>query len=346
MGTEIVQSKGNGGGQIMTGMDAQKERDMRDLVRRAIFPDATDDELSLYVHDCQRQGVHPLDRLIHPTIRTDKKTGQRRYTPITSIDLMRSRADEEGTYAGNDEPTYEGEPNRPGFSATVVVWKIVGGVRCPFPGTARWEEYYPGDEQGFMWRAKGPLMLGKCAEARALRKAFPRKLGRMYAREEMDRVDEGWSDVTAIVPAHTPAPARVPTATVVQPTPRAPQPQSAPPVEQHHGQPVESKPVEPGTGQAPGRPSVDWNIPAGKGKRMKMSEASDDHLAKFIQWQEAERDAGKWAAQWAQRNQEQLDRAKEWLAFKAVEEAALRSSEPPQDDVPPPDAQGEFDDAF
>lgn len=154
------------------------------LVKRTVFPGSTNDELALYVHDCNRQGVSPLDRLIHPTVRTDKR-GNRKYTPITSIDLMRSRAEATGEYAGNDEPVFKGNVKSDDFTASVTVWKMVAGQRCPFTATARWTEYKPSED--FMWNRMPHLMLGKVAEALALRKAFPRNLSGLYAKEEMDQ---------------------------------------------------------------------------------------------------------------------------------------------------------------
>lgn len=40
--------------------------EQKELVRNMVFKGANDDELSLYFFECQRRGVHPLDRLIHP----------------------------------------------------------------------------------------------------------------------------------------------------------------------------------------------------------------------------------------------------------------------------------------
>ena len=48
------------------------------LIKTTIAKDATDTELQLFFYDCKRQGVHPLDKLIHFTKRAGK------YTPITS----------------------------------------------------------------------------------------------------------------------------------------------------------------------------------------------------------------------------------------------------------------------
>jgi phage recombination protein Bet len=163
-----------------------------ELIKRTVAKDATQAELQLYLYDCQRHGVHPLDRLLHFTKRSGK------YTPITSIDLLRSRAADTGDLAGIDDPQYQGEPMAPDFRATVTVWRIVQGQRCPFTATARWSEYKPG-ENDFMWRKMPYLMLGKVSEALALRKAFPRQLSGLYAREEMDQA--GNSGAAYIPPA-------------------------------------------------------------------------------------------------------------------------------------------------
>ena len=113
---------------------------------------------------------------------------------MTTVDLLRSRASDTGDYCGNEDPTFEylegaPEPKLP-IAATVIVWKMVQSTRCPFTATARWKEYYPGDKQGFMWRNKPHVMLGKCAEALALRKAFPKQLAGLFVAEELDRPDD------------------------------------------------------------------------------------------------------------------------------------------------------------
>lgn len=157
-----------------------------ELIRRTVAVGATDDELALYLHDCQRRGVHPLDRLLHFTIRKDKQ-GNRRYTPIVGIDLFRARAGETGQHAGTDDAVFVTEEGtKYPQSASVTVYRIVGGVRCPFAATARWFEYKPGSED-FMWVKMPYTMLAKCAEALALRKAFPGELGGLYTQDEMDQ---------------------------------------------------------------------------------------------------------------------------------------------------------------
>jgi phage recombination protein Bet len=153
------------------------------LIKKTVAKDATDDELRLYLYDCARQGVHPLDRLLHFT----KRSG--RYVPITSIDFMRIRAHATGSCAGIDDPIFSGVPMNPDFAAHITVYRMVQGQRCGFSATSRWREYKP-DANDFMWKKMPFLMLGKTAEALALRKAFPQELAGLYESSEMDQAIE------------------------------------------------------------------------------------------------------------------------------------------------------------
>jgi phage recombination protein Bet len=185
--------------------------EQHDLITRTVAAGATPDELKLYLFDCARQGVHPLDKLIHFTVRTDKR-GNRKYTPVTSIDFMRIRAAETNEYVGSDDATFGNQPGPYPDSATVTVWRLVQGTRGSFTATARWPEYYPGDGDGsFLWRKMPHTMLAKCAEALALRKGFPRQLAGLYAKEEMDQAGPSNGDS---LPAPTPAPAVPPQGTL------------------------------------------------------------------------------------------------------------------------------------
>jgi len=152
------------------------------VIRATIAKDSTPEELKLFFYDCARQGVHPLDRLIHFTKRSGK------YTPVTSIDFLRTRAAESGECAGIDEPVFTGTPKSPHFAATVSVYRLVHGQRYPFTACARWAEYVP--DQAFMWSKMPHTMLGKCAEALALRKAFPKQLAGLYTHDELEQSEK------------------------------------------------------------------------------------------------------------------------------------------------------------
>jgi hypothetical protein len=141
--------------------------------------------------------VHPLDRLIHFTKRGGK------YTPVTSIDFMRSRAAMTGDLAGQDDVIFSGPVMTADFAATVSVYRFVHEQRCAFTATARWSEYKP--DQDFMWRKMPHIMLGKCAEALALRKGFPQELAGLYEAAELDQasrvtVDQGTGEIVEAAP--------------------------------------------------------------------------------------------------------------------------------------------------
>lgn len=168
-----------------------------ELIKRTVATGASDDELRLFLQVCKGANLNPFLKQVHLIPRWDSRTGTEKRTIQVSIDGFRSIAESSGAYAGNDDPIYEGDaeieygkdkkkvavPEK----ATVTVYKFLEGQRYPFTATARWSEYYPGDRMGFQWHIRPFLMLGKCAEALALRKAFPKLLSSMYVQEEMDK---------------------------------------------------------------------------------------------------------------------------------------------------------------
>ena len=156
-----------------------------DLIKSQIAKGATDDELKLFLHVADKSGLDPLSRQIYFIKRSGKMTIQ------TGIDGFRAVADRTGQYVGSSDPVFEDNGKIPA-KATVTVNKVVGGIVGNFTATARWEEYYPGKSQGFMWDKMPHTMLGKCAEALALRKAFPAQLSGLYTGDEMDQAgDQG-----------------------------------------------------------------------------------------------------------------------------------------------------------
>ncbi len=158
-------------------------QDQVDLIKRTYARGATDDELKLFLYQCEKRGLDPLSRQIYFQKRKTKDGDQ--MTVLTAIDGYRLIADRTGKYAGCDDATFDDEAKP--SKATVTVYKMVGGMRCAFTASARWDEYYPGSGKGFLWDKMPHTMLAKCAEALALRKAFPEELGGIYTPEEMDQ---------------------------------------------------------------------------------------------------------------------------------------------------------------
>lgn len=146
------------------------------LIKSLIAKDATDDELALFIYQAKRTGLDPLSRQIYFIKYKGKASIQ------TSIDGFRAIAGRTGEHAGTDDAVFKEENNKP-LSASVTVYRMVQGQRCAYSATARWSEY----NQSFnsLWQKMPYTMLGKCAEALALRKAFPSDLSGLYTQDEM-----------------------------------------------------------------------------------------------------------------------------------------------------------------
>lgn len=156
-------------------------RQQIELVKNTVAKGATDDELKLFLYVCARSGLDPFTKQVHLIPRGGSKTIQ------VGIDGLRSIAERSENYAGNDDPVFDDESNPQ--KATVTIYKIVQGQKVGFTASARWKQYFPGDKLGFMWKKMPHLMLGKCAEALALRKAFPAVMTGIYIHEELHQAD-------------------------------------------------------------------------------------------------------------------------------------------------------------
>jgi hypothetical protein len=72
---------------------------------------------------------------------------------------------------------------------------VVKGVVLETTASAKWEEYFVPSSP--MWKKMPETMLAKCAEAKALRKAFP-NIGQIYVDEEMNQATPQVSEETVI----------------------------------------------------------------------------------------------------------------------------------------------------
>jgi len=90
----------------------------------------------------------------------------------------------------------------------------VGVIRSDFQeplwAVARFSSYSAGQN---LWNKMPEVMIGKCAESLALRKAFPQELGDLYSPEEMDQAEP-------VAPYNPPTPTATVTATIIESAPR------------------------------------------------------------------------------------------------------------------------------
>ena len=199
-----------------------------DLIKNQIAKGCSTSEIEYFIGVCQRTGLDPFQRQIYAIRRKDN--GVEKMTIQTGIDGYRLIADRTDRYAGSDEPVHHYDDAGNLMRSVVTVWKMVGGVRGSFTASALWSEYQQANNK--MWAKMPCTMLAKCAEALALRKAFPADLSGLYTTEEMMQ-SEGGNDrppLDAPKPAPKPSPKALP-APVVAAAPAAVAPAAVAPVE-------------------------------------------------------------------------------------------------------------------
>lgn len=195
--------------------------DQVDLIKRTICKGSTDDELKLFMHQCERTGLDPFARQIYSIERQEYRDGSwvKARSIQTSIDGFRLIAERTGKYAGQVGPYWCGPDGQ-----WVDVWTAttpptaakVGVLRTDFKepcwGVARFASYAQKKKDGSptrMWAVMSDVMIAKCAEALGLRKAFPQELSGLYTGDEMDQASAP-AETPRAEPVKLAAPATVP----------------------------------------------------------------------------------------------------------------------------------------
>lgn len=193
--------------------------EQRRMIRETFANGASDSEFAVLMEVARARRLSPLLRQIHFVKRWDSLNRREVWSVQASIDGLRAIAERTGLYDGQDEPEFIEADGR--LVACKVRVHRKDWTR-PAVGVAYWDEYVQvardkttGKERpAAMWARMPHVMLAKCAESIALRKAFPEDIGGIYSAEEMAQsqgdggrlevVDEPANDA-AEAPASKPA---------------------------------------------------------------------------------------------------------------------------------------------
>lgn len=158
------------------------------LLKSTIAKGTTDDQFRLFTEVAQRTGLNPFAKQIYAVVRSGQMTIQ------TGVDGYRLIAQRTGEYAGQRGPEWCGPDGQwrdvwleAGPPAAARVGVLRHGFIEPVWGVARTSSYM--QSQSPLWKTMPEVMIAKCAEVLALRKAFPQELSGLYADEEMHQTD-------------------------------------------------------------------------------------------------------------------------------------------------------------
>ena len=179
----------------------QLSKEQKELIKRTVAKGSTDDELTLFIHYCQKAGVDPLRKQAHFIKRRDGST-----TMMIGIDGFQAKATTDPRYEGivsqavreNDEFTLNpvsGEVKhiiRPKERGKVVGAYAILKRKGMNPAVI-WVDFGEYVQDSFIWKTKPEVMITKTARATLLRREYPDVFSGVYEPSEfgMDQTEDG-----------------------------------------------------------------------------------------------------------------------------------------------------------
>jgi phage recombination protein Bet len=172
-------------------------------LKNSLYTGAKDESIKMVIDYCKAGNLDPLQKPVHivPMSIKNPQTGKYEYkdTIMAGIGLYRIQAARSNQYAGVSEPEYgeDVQATLDGVKITypkwckIVVKKIVHNTIVEFSAKEYWIENYATRNKdtsapNTMWLKRPYGQLAKCAEAQALRKAFPEIVSQQPTAEEME----------------------------------------------------------------------------------------------------------------------------------------------------------------
>jgi phage recombination protein Bet len=175
-------------------------------LKSSIYPGAKDESIAMVVSYCKAAKLDVMQKPVHIVAMNVYDSQAREYSfrdvVMPGVGLYRIQASRTGLHVGTTEPEFgplitkklgEKEFTFPEWSR-VIVKKLVGNVIAEFPAKEFWLENYANAgkdkitkqlklEPNAMWAKRSFGQIAKCAEAQALRKAFPEFCSQPTAEE-------------------------------------------------------------------------------------------------------------------------------------------------------------------
>ena len=183
----------------LTKIDETPRAQLIQALRDSVWPGASEQSIEMAVGYCRVNGLDPFLKPVHIVPFYDSKTRTSRDVLMPGIADYRIKAARSGQYAGISEPEFGPDVTTKlgGAEVTFPAWckivvkRIVAGHPRDYVAKEMWLENYATAGRdtlapNSMWKKRPYGQLAKCAEAQALRKAFPEFSGGMATAEEME----------------------------------------------------------------------------------------------------------------------------------------------------------------
>lgn len=180
-------------------LPAISEDALVEVLSGSLYPGAAHNSVVMVLAYCKAAQLDPMLKPVHIVPIWNTKAKKMQDTVMPGIGLYRIQAARTGQYAGISDPEY-GPPitaKLGGVDVTYPEWcrvtvkrQMSNGLVAEFTANERWLENYAtaGKDTiapNTMWKRRAFAQLAKCAEAQALRKAFP-EVGSAPTADEME----------------------------------------------------------------------------------------------------------------------------------------------------------------
>lgn len=177
---------------------AMSEPELLQVLGSSLYPGASEASIRMVLGYCKATGLDPMQKPAHIVPMWDSKAKCMRDVVMPGVGLYRIQASRTGEHAGTDEPVFgpmvelvvgDFKMLHPEW-CKVTVYRLKDGMKCAYSAIEFWTENYATASKdtlvpNTMWKKRARGQLAKCAEAQALRKAFP-EVGSAPAAEEME----------------------------------------------------------------------------------------------------------------------------------------------------------------
>lgn len=177
------------------------EQELMSVLQNSLYPGAKVESIKLVLGYCKASGLDPMQKPVH-IVPISVKQGDNyvmRDTVMPGIGLYRTQASRTGECAGVTEPEFgptetlkvgDFEMEYPKWCKVTVKRQRSNGAIADYTAKELWLENYATAKRdskipNAMWKRRPFAQLAKCAEAQALRKAFP-ELGAAPTADEME----------------------------------------------------------------------------------------------------------------------------------------------------------------